>query len=57
MAWDDRDPDGAGEPGDMLRWAQRIIDLAAGDLAKGDLLLGSPLAGVGMARSRAMVAR
>ena len=33
-----------GEPGDMLRWAQRIIDLAAGDLAKGDLLLGSPLA-------------
>jgi class 3 adenylate cyclase len=33
-----------GEPGDMLRWSQRIIDLAAGDPAKGNVLLGSPLA-------------
>ena len=33
-----------GEPRDMLRWSQRIIDLAAGDPAKGNLILGSPLA-------------
>jgi class 3 adenylate cyclase len=33
-----------GEPGDMLRWAQRVIDLAAGDPTMGGLVLGSPLA-------------
>ncbi len=29
---------------DVLRWSQRVIDLADGDLAKGDFLGGSPLA-------------
>jgi class 3 adenylate cyclase len=29
---------------DVLRWSQRVIDLAGGDPAKGNLLLGSPLA-------------
>ena len=33
-----------GEPGEMLRLAQRMIDLAAGDPAMGGLILGSPLA-------------
>jgi class 3 adenylate cyclase len=30
---------------DMLRWSQRVIDLADGDPSKGNLLFGSPLAG------------
>jgi hypothetical protein len=29
---------------DMLRWSQRVIDLADGDPSKGNLLFGSPLA-------------
>ena len=29
---------------DVLRWSQRVIDLADGDPAKGNLLFGSPLA-------------
>ncbi|MGO9509280.1 MAG: AAA family ATPase [Mycobacterium sp.] len=29
---------------DVLRWSQRVIDLAAGDPSKGDLIFGSPLA-------------
>jgi class 3 adenylate cyclase len=29
---------------DVLRWSQRVIDLADGDPAKGNLVLGSPLA-------------
>ena len=29
---------------DVLRWSQRVIDLADGDLSKGDFLGGSPLA-------------
>ena len=29
---------------DMLRWSQRVIDLADGDPSKGDLIFGSPLA-------------
>ena len=29
---------------DVLRWSQRVIDLADGDPSKGDLLFGSPLA-------------
>jgi adenylate cyclase len=28
---------------DILQWAERVIDLAAGDPAKGNLILGSPL--------------
>jgi adenylate cyclase len=33
-----------GEMAEVLRWAQRVIDLADGDPAKGDLIIGSPLA-------------
>jgi adenylate cyclase len=33
-----------GEMAEVLRWAQRVIDLAEGDLTKGNLILGSPLA-------------
>jgi class 3 adenylate cyclase len=33
-----------GELGDVLRWSQRVIDLADGDPSKGNLLFGSPLA-------------
>jgi class 3 adenylate cyclase len=29
---------------DMLRWSQRVIDLADGDPSKGDFIIGSPLA-------------
>ncbi len=29
---------------EMLRWSQRVIDLAAGDASKGNLISGSPLA-------------
>jgi len=29
---------------DMLRWSQKVIDLADGDPSKGNLLIGSPLA-------------
>ena len=29
---------------DMLRWSQKVIDLADGNLSKGNLLIGSPLA-------------
>jgi adenylate cyclase len=33
-----------GEMADVLRWAQRMIDLAEGDRTTGNLLFGSPLA-------------
>jgi hypothetical protein len=29
---------------DVLRWSQRVIDLADGDPSKGDIIIGSPLA-------------
>jgi class 3 adenylate cyclase len=32
------------EYGDVLRWSQRVIDLADGDPSKGNLFFGSPLA-------------
>jgi adenylate cyclase len=32
-----------GEMAEVLRWAQRVIDLAGGDPTTGDLILGSPL--------------
>jgi hypothetical protein len=32
-----------GEPGDVLRWTQMVIDLAEGDPTKGAFILGSPL--------------
>ena len=31
------------EFGDVLRWSQRVIDLADGDPAKGNFIVGSPL--------------
>jgi hypothetical protein len=34
-----------GEFSDVLRWSQRVIDLADGDPSKGNFLAGSPLAG------------
>jgi class 3 adenylate cyclase len=34
----------SGEWGDVLRWSQRVIDLADGDPSKGNFLFGSPLA-------------
>jgi class 3 adenylate cyclase len=34
----------SGEWPDVLRWSQRVIDLADGDPSKGNFLLGSPLA-------------
>jgi hypothetical protein len=36
---------------DVLRWSQRVIDLADGDLSKGDFLGGSPLAVAVMTRA------
>ena len=34
----------SGEWSDMLRWSQRVIDLADGDPSKGNFIFGSPLA-------------
>ena len=34
----------SGERRDMLRWSQRVIDVADGDPSKGNFLFGSPLA-------------
>ena len=34
----------SAEPCDVLRWSQKVIDLADGDPAKGNLIFGSPLA-------------
>ena len=34
----------SGEWPDMLRWSQRVIDLADGDPSKGNIIFGSPLA-------------
>ena len=34
----------SGEVSDVLRWSQRVIDLADGDPSKGDFIVGSPLA-------------
>jgi hypothetical protein len=33
----------SGEWSDVLRWSQRVVDLADGDPAKGNLIIGSPL--------------
>jgi class 3 adenylate cyclase len=35
---------GSAELSDVLRWSQRVIDLADGDPSKGNFILGSPLA-------------
>jgi hypothetical protein len=34
-----------GEPVDMLRWSQTVIDLAEGEPTRGNFIIGSPLAG------------
>ena len=34
----------SGEWSDVLRWSQRVIDLADGDPSKGNFIFGSPLA-------------
>jgi hypothetical protein len=34
----------SGEQSDVLRWSQKVIDLADGDPSKGDFIFGSPLA-------------
>ncbi|WAC90415.1 AAA family ATPase [Mycobacterium sp. Aquia_213] len=34
----------SGELGDVLRWSQRVIDLAHGDPSTGNFIIGSPLA-------------
>jgi class 3 adenylate cyclase len=34
----------SGELSDMLRWSQRVIDVADGDPSKGNFMIGSPLA-------------
>jgi class 3 adenylate cyclase len=34
----------SGEVSDVLRWSQRVIDLADGDPSKGNFIFGSPLA-------------
>ena len=34
----------SGEWWDVLRWSQRVIELADGDPSKGNFLFGSPLA-------------
>jgi class 3 adenylate cyclase len=34
----------SGEWSDVLRWSQRVIDLAGGDPSKGNFIVGSPLA-------------
>jgi hypothetical protein len=34
----------SGGWGDLLRWSQRVIDLADGDPSKGNFIIGSPLA-------------
>jgi class 3 adenylate cyclase len=38
---------------DVLRWSQRVIDLAEGDPSKGNFIVGSPLAFAVMARAMA----
>jgi hypothetical protein len=43
----------SGEWSDVLRWSQRVIDLADGDPSKGNFLIGSPLALVVTARALA----
>ena len=34
----------SAEWSDVLRWSQRVIDLADGDPSKGNFIIGSPLA-------------
>jgi hypothetical protein len=43
----------SAEWNDVLRWSQRVIDLADGDPAKGNLLVGSPLAAAFASRALA----
>ena len=43
----------SGEWSDVLRWSQRVIDLADGDPSKGNFIFGSPLAVAFMKRADA----
>jgi hypothetical protein len=43
----------SGEWSDVLRWSQRVIDLADGDPSKGNFIIGSPLAFALAARAAA----
>jgi hypothetical protein len=43
----------SGEWSDVLRWSQRVIDLADGDPSKGNLIFGCPLAAAHLARAAA----
>ena len=43
----------SGEWCDVLRWSQRVIDLADGDPSKGNFIIGSPLALAFMTRAMA----
>jgi class 3 adenylate cyclase len=43
----------SGEWPDIMRWSQRVIDLADGDPSKGNFIFGSPLAAAFMARAMA----
>ena len=43
----------SGEWCDVLRWSQRVIDLADGDPAKGNFIIGSPLAHAFVTRAMA----
>jgi class 3 adenylate cyclase len=45
-----------GELSDVLRWSQRVIDLADGDPSKGNFMVGSPLAVTLLARAEARYA-
>ena len=45
-----------GELSDVLRWSQRVIDLADGDPSKGNFMVGSPLAVALLARAEARYA-
>jgi hypothetical protein len=45
-----------GELSDVLRWSQRVIELADGDPSKGNFMVGSPLAVTLLARAEARYA-
>ncbi len=47
----------AGETGEIVRLASRVIELADGDVRKGDLFLESPLSAATMARAAAGLCR
>ncbi len=48
---------GSAESNDVLRWSQRVIDLAEGDPSKGNFIIGSPLAFAFAERATARLSR